>query len=222
MKIIEHFSIEEIQRKLNESKSFREFLIKIGSSTNGSGSYKSVKGQLVNLGIEIPIFNYSNNKIRNKLKDSEVFIKDSTYSRQHLKERIIKKDLIKYECSKCGNKGKWNGKLLSLHLEHINGINNDNRLENLTFLCPNCHSQTDTYAGKKKRKQKKKCECGVEIYKTSKMCFDCNSKKSRKVERPSYTQIISDIEEIGYCGTGRKYNVCDNTIRKWIKNYTKL
>ena len=48
----------------------------------------------------------------------------------------------------CGNEGFWNGKKLVLQLEHKNGIHNDHRVENLCFLCPNCHSQTDTYSGK--------------------------------------------------------------------------
>jgi hypothetical protein len=46
----------------------------------------------------------------------------------------------------------WNNKKLVLHIEHINGISNDNRIENLCFLCPNCHSQTDTYGGRNKSK----------------------------------------------------------------------
>ena len=50
-----------------------------------------------------------------------------------------------YKCKECGISEKWNNKPIILHLDHINGINNDNRLENLRFLCPNCHSQTDTY-----------------------------------------------------------------------------
>ena len=67
-----------------------------------------------------------------------------------MKERIIKQKLIDYICSECGLSDEWNGKVISLQLEHKNGKNNDNRLDNLTFLCPNCHSQTDTYAGKNK------------------------------------------------------------------------
>ena len=115
----------------------------------------------------------------------KVFIENSSFSRQHLKERIIKNKLIDYKCEECENDGEWNGKKLSLHLEHKNGVNDDNRLDNLTFLCPNCHSQTDTYSGKKrKRKEKRRCKCGKEIFKTSKMCSECNSIKSRKVERP--------------------------------------
>jgi len=62
MKILEHFSIDDIQRKLNESDSFREFLLKIGSSSNGSSSYKSIKNQLIKLGVKIPKFNYENKK----------------------------------------------------------------------------------------------------------------------------------------------------------------
>ena len=219
MKILDNVDISDIQRKLNESKSFREFLLKIGSSSNGSGSYKSIKNQLIKLGVIIPEFNYENkNKISKKIDDVDVFIKGSFYSRQRLKERIIKNKLIDYRCEECGNDGDWNGKNLSLHLEHKNGVNDDNRLENLTFLCPNCHSQTETYSGKnRKKKEKRKCECGREIFKTSKMCLDCNSIKNRKVERPSIEKLKEEVVEFGYKAIGRKYGVSDNTIRKWIK-----
>lgn len=50
----------------------------------------------------------------------------------------------------CGNIGEWQGQKLVLQLDHINGKNNDHRIENLRFLCPNCHSITETYAGKNK------------------------------------------------------------------------
>ena len=221
MKILDKSNVSEIQRKLNESTSFREFLLKIGSSSNGSGSYKSIKNQLVKLGIIIPEFNYESKNIsgiNGKICDSEVFTENSNFSRQHLKERIIKNKLIDYKCEECGNSGEWNDKKLNLHLEHKNGVNDDNRLENLTFLCPNCHSQTKTYSGRnKKRKEKRKCKCGREIFKTSKMCLECNSLKSRKVERPNLENLESDVRELGYSATGRKYGVSDNTIRKWLK-----
>ena len=67
-----------------------------------------------------------------------------------MRKLILKENLIKYECFVCGLKDKWNGHKISLHLDHINGINGDHRLENLRFLCPNCHSQTKNYTGRNK------------------------------------------------------------------------
>ncbi len=83
-----------------------------------------------------------------KYSNEEVFIEHSTYPRKDIKKRILNQKLIPYECSECRNDGNHNSKSLVLQLDHINGKAEDNRLENLRFLCPNCHSQTSTYAGK--------------------------------------------------------------------------
>lgn len=111
-------------------------------------------------------------------------------------------------------------------MEHINGVNNDNRLINLCFLCPNCHSQTITNSGKNNKRQKKEynCICGNKIWKGSSGCSDCyrNSIIRKVNDRPKLEILLEDVKELGYCGTGRKYNVADNTIRKWIKNYTGM
>lgn len=73
-------------------------------------------------------------------------------SRTHLKGRLIKEGLLKEKCSVCGIVD-WMGRPLSLHLDHINGKPKDNRIENLRLICPNCHSQTETYSGKNVKKQ---------------------------------------------------------------------
>lgn len=83
-----------------------------------------------------------------KIPLDQVLVVNSTYARHLLKSRLIKENLVQYECAVCRNPGIWNGQKLSLHLDHANGVYNDNRIENLRFLCPNCHAQTDTYAGK--------------------------------------------------------------------------
>jgi uncharacterized protein YlaI len=82
----------------------------------------------------------------------EILIENSSYNRRSLKKRLIEESIMTYQCSGCGNRGEWNGEQLTLQLEHINGVHNDNRIENLDFLCPNCHSQTATYAGKNSKK----------------------------------------------------------------------
>ena len=85
-----------------------------------------------------------------RLNDDEVFIEGSTYPRGRIKKRIIDQGLLPYKCACCGNVGEWLGRKLVLQLEHKNGDNTDHRLGNLCFLCPNCHSRTDTYAGRNK------------------------------------------------------------------------
>ena len=89
-----------------------------------------------------------------KIPMSDILIKDSGYARHHLKRRLLEENLLEYKCVCCENKGTHNNLELVLQLDHINGINNDHRLENLRFLCPNCHSQQDTYGAKNIVKQK--------------------------------------------------------------------
>ena len=78
----------------------------------------------------------------------ELFAENSTRRRETVRRYVIRDNLIPYECAFCGNKGEWQGKKMALELDHINGINNDHRLENMRFLCPNCHAITETYCGK--------------------------------------------------------------------------
>ncbi len=68
-------------------------------------------------------------------------------NRTHVKGRLLRAGLLENRCDECGLR-EWRGKPLIVHIDHVNGIKNDNRLENLRMLCPNCHSQTETYGGK--------------------------------------------------------------------------
>ena len=91
------------------------------------------------------------NKYGPKKSNQEVFVENSSHPRHRVKERIIKQELLPYECSICSMPPEWLGKPMSLVLDHINGVNNDNRIENLRFVCHNCDSQLPTYKSRNRK-----------------------------------------------------------------------
>jgi len=89
----------------------------------------------------------------NNIDIDQIFIKDSKFNSSTVKKYFLSDPLIKYQCSICTT-SEWQGKKLNLHLDHINGDRHDHRKKNLRLLCPNCHSQTDTYCRQHTGKQK--------------------------------------------------------------------
>lgn len=167
----------------------------VGNGANYSTFHKRIR----NLNISTLHFTgpaHGRGYSKKTISNDEMFIVNSNVSSSHVKNRIIKGDMLPYKCSEC-QIFEWRLKKLSLHLDHINGNNTDNRLENLRFLCPNCHSLTETYCGKNKRlkniergtaltpEQKKlqkkklnfknKCiNCDSLVYRNSIRCFKCS------------------------------------------------
>jgi len=83
-----------------------------------------------------------------------VLVTNSLYKTGYVKKLLINSNIVENKCNECGI-DEWNGKDIILELHHKNGINRDHRIENLELLCPNCHSQTDTFRGKGKHNNKK-------------------------------------------------------------------
>ena len=216
-----HCDSDELKDVVKHSDTLRKILEYFDIPAKG-GNYKTLKTRLLKEKIDfshIPLGNNSNlgKKFKKeKIPLEQLLIENSNHSRGTLKKRLIEDNLIEYKCSECGLIDEWNDKPIVLQLEHKNGVYNDNRLENLCFLCPNCHSQTNTFAGKSLKKRYQ-CLCGNEIRKESQACTACFNKSQRKVIRPEKNQLLLDIENLGYLGTGKKYGVSDNAIRKWLK-----
>lgn len=90
---------------------------------------------------------------RPRLEPVEALLRRGTpRSRHHVKLRLFDAGLKEQRCERCGLE-EWRGRPLSLELHHVNGDGLDNRLENLLVLCPNCHSQTDTWGGRNKARR---------------------------------------------------------------------
>lgn len=159
----------------------------------------------------------------------------------YLKKKLFKEGVKEKRCEKC-QRVKWLKGNIPLEIHHKDGDRNNNELDNLEILCPNCHSLTDNNAGRgtimfkekqrkerfsiKKKERKKRvkkiyfCSCGSIKLRHSKKCIHCWNRDTnrRKVDnRPSKDVLIKEIESNGFSATGRKYGVSDNAIRKWIK-----
>lgn len=135
---------EEFREIIASSNSLSECLRKIGL-TSGS-SFERLNRRIKELNCSIEHFGATSPNAIYTL--DEILVENSTYTNIYrLKDRLIREKKLEYKCEGCGI-SDWKGKPLSLQLDHINGKHNDHRLENLRFLCPNCHSQTETFAGR--------------------------------------------------------------------------
>lgn len=149
-------SNKELEDLVLESDSFLDLKRKLGYTSSSGGVAVNIKNRVLLLKLDTSHFTRSKNRRVDNLGNTkynmhEILIENSAYSnRTSMKKRILDNKLIDYKCNVCNNTGEWLGKSLSLQIDHINGINNDNRIENLRFICPNCHSQTDTFSGKNK------------------------------------------------------------------------
>jgi len=228
------FTKKEIENAISNSISLAQVCRILGMTLSGS-SYELIHNKIKEHSLNTSHFkgqswNKGGTNTNSIKKPIEVYlVKNSTCSRTNLKRRLFKEDFKQKQCENC-NLSEWFGKPAPLELHHINGVNNDNRIENLQILCANCHAQTDSYCGKnhKNTKIKKKIkkitrgciDCNIEIYRSSRRCKPCSVTFKRQEyikSLPDPITLINQIKALGYVKTGKLYNVSDNAIRKWIK-----
>lgn len=144
------YSREYIQDVVNGCNSICDVLDAFGYKRTSGSMAKVIKKVINEYQIDTSHFDpkYRGGQ-KAKYSMDEILTKNSSYTNiGKLKERLVRDGLLEYQCALCGNKGEWNGKPLVLQLDHIDGDHFNHSIENLRFLCPNCHSQTETYSGK--------------------------------------------------------------------------
>ena len=124
------------------------------------GNFRTIKIWIKKLGLDTSHFSKERQQrglrrllAARRLTSKVVFCEHSKVVGTSLVRFVRRSNAILYKCVLCGNTGHHHNRILVLQLDHKNGISTDNRKKNLRFLCPNCHSQTDTFAGRSLKKK---------------------------------------------------------------------
>lgn len=228
MSVFERLGKDELQKMVNESSSFLDVMRKCKLSVKGTGNYTTLRKFLEQWNIDVSLINSNRQKHLSSLITSkktiplsELLVKGHRKGDSRLKSRLIKAGILKEVCQKCKCDPVWQGEKLVLQLDHVNGNNCDNSVENLRLLCPNCHTQTHNFSGRKLKKLKKKhfCGCGQEKSEPSNQCIRCRMFGTRKVVRPIKEVLEKEIQEHTMVSLGKKYGVSDVAVHKWCKYY---
>lgn len=218
---------EQFVELIKNSINISEVLFKLGYSVKGnSWGFSLIRRRMSELGLSFSDFKGKSaiSTLQNKRVNPELLLKEnSNHNRTVLRRYILENKLIPYRCAICGTI-EWQGKTLSLELDHINGINNDNRLENLRFLCPNCHSQTTTYGSRNQQKNESCYEITNDLRELVEREYE--NRKSIKavssalgIRRQVVTKIVN---ESGQKKSNQKYVIRYDKDHKELKRYGSL
>ncbi len=130
---------------------------RLGLSKTAAGNHGTVKKYIEELNLDTSHFvgqSWVGTRVfyPNKIAIKDILIENSSYKTHHLRVRLLKEGFKSHQCENC-SLTTWLGQPIALELDHINGVSNDHRLDNLRLLCPNCHAQTPTWRGRNKSRE---------------------------------------------------------------------
>lgn len=139
-------------KAVEESISIAGVIRALGRSITGS-NYRFVRREVVRLDLNTSHWKGQahGTSPQERVPWAEVLVENSRHPINRRRKRsLIREGFLKNKCAICECPPEWNGKPLVLRLDHQNGVRNDNRVENLRLVCPNCDSQLETYCGRNK------------------------------------------------------------------------
>jgi hypothetical protein len=233
------FTEEEARAAVAASRSYSDVLRALGMRAAG-GNHATIKKYVAQWGISTAHFDPAGIRRECLARANrprpleEVMVEHSTYSRASLKERLLREGLKLPVCEICGQDETWRGRRMSMILDHINGVADDHRLENLQIVCPNCAATLDTHCGRQNVRERACARCGEPFRprkSAQRYCSnECGIRASsghgprpgiRKVPRPPYNHLIREVHAMGWSAVGRRYGVSDNAVRKWVAQYKR-
>lgn len=221
-------SDEKFVQLIKNSSNIAEVLFKLGYTVKGnSWGYSQIKQRMTDLNLDFGQFKGKNPMYKKtqigSIPKEKLLRENCKHQRNVLRRYIISNCLIPYKCEICGLT-KWNDKTLSLELDHINGINNDNRLENLRFLCPNCHSQTCTYGSRNSKITETKYEISDELRNKIIEMYDKyqNIKTVSSILGIIRKVVTKVVNETGQKHSNQKYVIRYDKNHNEIKRYGSL
>ncbi len=205
MKLWEKFSDNELAQFVQESTNINELAVKLGYSPRSGSGNLAVKEML-----KIKNFDSTHFLGQNWRKDNYDYTRFQSNSKIHSSNALAA--LIHLRGRKCENCGleQWQGQDIPLQVHHIDGNHYNNVLDNLQILCPNCHAQTDTYAGKNKNRISVSDKEFVDALQESNSIYDAIKKLGISSGKYAYERANKLINE---------YNISllDNRILNYCK-----
>ena len=148
------YSEDQLKNAVKSSVSMRQVLQKLGVAPYG-GNYDVLRKAIKHFDLDTSHFTgqaWNKGKLLPSKQPISKFLSNELPIQSYkLKNRLLKEGMFKHKCTMC-NRTSWLNRPIPLELDHINGNNKDNRLNNLRLLCPNCHALTPTYRSKKRPK----------------------------------------------------------------------
>jgi predicted RNA-binding Zn-ribbon protein involved in translation (DUF1610 family) len=226
------YSEEDLAKAIAGSPSQSEAMRKLGITVTG-GNHRHIARRVKAAKLDTSHFTRKGNPLlgQNKKSPEELLIRlpeGANRTHSYLLARALRETGVPYACKFCGITDAWKGKKLVLQVDHTDGDGMNNLPTNLRFLCPNCHSQTENYAGRKNNQPERKrlsrqhpCPtCGAPRFTKTRAtsCRLCVAHPT-KIAWPTDKELLAMLAVSNYLQVGKRLGVSDNAVRKHLRKH---